>query len=208
MATLHAIALLATLVVPVALAAVGRRWSRRPMVMALAPACAFVGLGGLFALLLSARGAPLSEWLFPMAGAVIAGFCVTDSRRFQITWVALLLAAALLCVHAMYLRMDGYTSLPLLEKQAYQAREQSQLRRLGIEMSRAYTGDPELPEGPIRNATPQLRGVEWSRPTLTRCWHTSFTRLHRIVPVDGQAWYPGGPVSTGSKALLWKPKGT
>ena len=201
---LHATLTLGAMVVPLVVAALSpgsRPRAVRDTVLAVLPIAV---TGAIFLCLLSAAGVPVAEWLFPLAGAMVAGLFVKSPRAFQLLRWSLFGLSVLLCLNAMLLRTDGYASASA--SRMYEASDRARLGTLGDKLRSRFPADHVLPEGSLTRTVPDPRLAQWDRITLRPLWHTFFTGLHEVVTTPGEAWYPGGPVSAGAGQIQWRRK--
>ena len=201
-ADLHAILLLAALIVPLVAVAVSPAWRPRPLrvvAVALLP-IAVVGLA--FLSLLSARGTAVAEWLFPLVGMTVAGLFVKSRRAFEVMRWGLFGLAVVLSVHAMALRTHGYASSRA--SRMYQAFEKARLAGVAERLQAELPADAELPPGPVSDVLGDPAAACWERKALRPLWHTCFTGLHEVIRTPGAVWYPGGPIARSARRLEWR----
>lgn len=154
---LHATLVLGAMVVPLLVAALNpgsRPRAVRDTVLAVLPIGA---VGVVFLCLLSAAGVPVAEWLFPLAGGIVAGLFVKSQRTFQVLRWSLFGLSVLLCLNAMLLRTEGYASASA--SRMYEASDRARLGTLGDKLRSRFSADHVLPEGSLSEtvADPRLR---------------------------------------------------
>ena len=205
-ASLHAVGVLGTLVVPGIVIAFSHGWPPPRQRRWLYAVCVITLFGIMSGLLLSARGAPVTEWLFPLVAMVPATMFVKSERAFRAVRSALLLATVVLwCTH-LCLIFDGYTSDLPLQTRFDRASASAALTHVRDRMQGRFPPELVFPPSPVKDLLPGLEEPEFTPCTYRRLWHTPFTRLYEITRTPAEIWYPGGPVATGSQELTWKPK--
>jgi hypothetical protein len=198
-ADLHAIAVLSTLVVPAVVIAFSHGWPpprERRWVYAF---CAITLFGTISVLIPSARGVPLTEWVFPLVATVLAAMFVKSEGAFRTVRSGLLLATVVLWCNHFFLVSDGYTS-----GLRFNSPPQRLLIYAGEQMRREFLLDRVFPPGPVKDLLPGFEEPWFAPRTYRRLWHTPFTRLYEVTRTPGEVWYPGGPVEKGSRELVWK----
>lgn len=205
-ASLHAVAVLGTLVVPATVIAFSHGWPpprQRRWVYAISVIIIFGIMSGL---LLSSRGAPVTEWLFPLVGMVAATMFVNSERAFRAVRSALLVATVVLWHSHLLLILDGYTSDVARTEAIDRAVARAHLAHVAREMRLAFPPDRVLPPGFVTDLLPGLEQGQSVCRRVRRLWHTGFTRLYEITTTPAGIWYPGGPVAVGLSKLEWKTK--
>jgi hypothetical protein len=202
---LHAVVILATVIVPLCLIARDCSWHPRRLQKVAVPVFVMVGMGILCLSLLSVFGVPITEWVFPAVGAILAGLFLKSHRTFTLTSWSLVVVAVVLCINSCLLKTQGYTAAPDTTRAMHSALEQAFVQSLSTNLRDAFPPDKLLLEAPVDTILPGSEQSDWDRKTVGRLWHTWFTGLYEIRSRRGDIWYPGGPVGPGSKKLLWKP---
>ena len=201
LANVHAIAVLATLVVPAMLFLYRPGYVTRPLRSWIGFAFA-IAVIGLCCLLLLMYGVPIAEWLFPLFSMLLATLFVTSDRLFNLLRWGLLLSTVGLVLSALALRQHGFTSTPPalhehLVKRTY-------LRSVGEELRNLYPDDREFSPAPVEEIIPNFERIRQPRVVFKRLWHSGFTRLYVETSTKDVVWYPGGPVAAGSQHLEWR----
>lgn len=204
LANVHAVMILAGLVLPLGAAAASPAWrprAGREVVLGVAP---LIAIGLMCSLLRSGMGAPVAEWAFPSVGVAIGGLFVKSEQAWPAIRWGLLGLAAVLCLNAMALRQNGYASYSAVR--VFQGVESAWLAALRARLQHQFAAEKELPAGRVSTF---LVGEEslalWNKNTLQPVWHTPFTGLYRIEETAGEAWYPGGTLAGGCPRIEWRP---
>jgi len=205
-ASVHAVAVLGTLVVPAIVIAFSHGWPPPRQRRWILSVCAITLLGIACLLLLSTRGLPVTEWLFPLVAMIPTTMFVKSQRAFQALRSGLVLAAVVLCGTHLGLLFDGYTSDLPLQTRFDRASASAALTHVRDRMQGRFPPELVFPPGPVKDLLPGLEEPEFTPCTYRRLWHTPFTRLYEITRTPVDIWYPGGPVATGSLGLEWKAK--
>jgi hypothetical protein len=158
---------------------------------------ALAALGICSALLLNARGAPLIEWLLPLAMFALVGPFL-KSARTQAIFGGVMFAAALgLCFSFTELMARNYA---ISLDPATAAKNRSILHIAAKKIEALPAG--QVPAGPVASLVDGPLG----RPTVVTpqpLWHTWFTRLRERK--EATVWSPGGDVAFVAKNLEIRP---
>lgn len=196
---------LLALVVVVTAAVVIPNWgaARRPLGVVLIATLPFLVLGVLSALLLSAKGAPVIEWVLPMIGVLIAGVCCRSDRAFNgLRWGLFGLAIALWLNFGLLIRPGGgYTAEPAYSQAITKSIQTNEIKAAGEAMRAQLPGDATYPAGPVGKILDNPRFDAVDALAVRSEWHTPITRLHREVHSKAPLWYPGGEIASASQKL-------
>ena len=214
--SLHGIVLL---LLPVATAAVGVRFWRRPgfarlgLAAALGLLLAFVG--ATFAGGWRVTGAPFSQWVIPALCAASVALCVSH-RGVAVGAFALVAAAMwfLLLSHAELANRLDYTSniklyLFLDEwRRDVRTKTARRLERAAVRVDdRSYPAGWLVQRVPAAAMSRTLRAIRQQachRAVVTAEWHTWVSGPHHIDMSHIDLWYPGGPFGSSARDIEWR----
>ena len=185
--------------------AVALNWGplRRPCGTVLVASLPILALGVLSALLLSAKGAPMVEWVLPLLALLIAGLCCRSDKVFKALRWGLTGIAVLLWLNFGFLvgGGGGYTAKPDHTRQFATMIQSSEINAAGEAMRAKLPPDATYPAGPVGAILDDSRFDAVDALAVRPEWHTPLTRLYREVHARAPLWYPGGEIASASQKL-------
>ena len=210
-ANIHALILLATVIVPALLAIIlpGELKIRRVAVGAILGVV--LSLFAAFYIVPHSTGdEPLTQWLIPAGALFLLVPIVRPALLRYALFTAIFLAGICLSLQYAYLTTpkNGYLGTPTLPRSLGFVRGDETDAIKAILSARGKRDHTEYPPGfmdeaPLRNTlTPIMhKSITAQGYALDHLWHSRLTRIYRLRAMKLVVWYPGGKLADGASGI-------